>query len=182
MALPGDSRHSVSSSENIYDGNFCKECFCKVFFICLFRWDNSWWMITSSSCRGIRWAQQEYKLHNLKIISESFGRIQIRPFRFYFLCHTVTCKYDFWVIIYNNMWIKFSYLLGTRRYWRKVNLYRIDENKLSENLHGLCLLWPLARAVDLHSFFADPYPVFLNADPDPAVYLMRIRIQLKKTF
>ena len=39
-----------------------------------------------------------------------------------------------------------------------------------------------ARAVDLHSFFADPDPVFLNADPDPAVYLMRIRIQLKKTF
>ena len=31
------------------------------------------------------------------------------------------------------------------------------------------------RAVDPHSFFA-----FLNADPDPTAFLMRIRIQLCK--
>ena len=38
----------------------------------------------------------------------------------------------------------------------------------------------LIRAVDPHSFFADPDPdVFLNADPDPGALLMRIRIQLK---
>ena len=37
------------------------------------------------------------------------------------------------------------------------------------------------RAVDPHSFFADPDPtVFLDADPDPAACLMRIRIQLSK--
>ena len=34
------------------------------------------------------------------------------------------------------------------------------------------------RAVDLHSFFADPDPaVLLIADPDPAAYKMRIRNQ-----
>ena len=35
------------------------------------------------------------------------------------------------------------------------------------------------RAVDPHSFFANPYPdpvVLLNADPDPAAILMWIRI------
>ena len=37
------------------------------------------------------------------------------------------------------------------------------------------------RAVDPHSFFADPDPtVFLDADPDPAACLMRFRIQLSK--
>ena len=36
-----------------------------------------------------------------------------------------------------------------------------------------------ARTVDPHLFFADP-DVLLNADPDPAAYLMRIQIQLKK--
>ena len=37
------------------------------------------------------------------------------------------------------------------------------------------------RAVDPHSFFADPDPaVLLNADPDPAARKMRIRIQPKK--
>ena len=31
-----------------------------------------------------------------------------------------------------------------------------------------CTTWMGIRAVDLHSFFADPDPaVFLNADPDP---------------
>ena len=36
------------------------------------------------------------------------------------------------------------------------------------------------RAVDSHSFFADPDPaVFLNAYPDPAAFKMRIRIQFK---
>ena len=39
------------------------------------------------------------------------------------------------------------------------------------------------RAVDPHSFFADPVPdpaVLLNADPDTAAFLMQIRIQLNK--
>ena len=36
------------------------------------------------------------------------------------------------------------------------------------------------RAVDPHSFFADPDPaVFLKADPDPAAFKIRIRIQPK---
>ena len=35
--------------------------------------------------------------------------------------------------------------------------------------------------MDPHSFFADQFPaVFLNADPDPAAFLMRIWIQLAK--
>ena len=40
----------------------------------------------------------------------------------------------------------------------------------------------LGRAVDPHSFFADPDPAFfLNADPDQNEYgSMRIRIQLNK--
>ena len=39
----------------------------------------------------------------------------------------------------------------------------------------------LTRAGDPHSFFADSDPaVLLNADPDPAAFLMQIRIQLKK--
>ena len=37
------------------------------------------------------------------------------------------------------------------------------------------------RAVDPHSFFADPDPAFLlNADPDPAASKMWIRIQPKQ--
>ena len=37
------------------------------------------------------------------------------------------------------------------------------------------------RAVDSHSFLADPDPsVLLNADPDPAAFKIRIRIQLKQ--
>ena len=37
------------------------------------------------------------------------------------------------------------------------------------------------RAVDLDSVFADPHPaVHINADPDPAAFLMRIRIQPNK--
>ena len=37
------------------------------------------------------------------------------------------------------------------------------------------------RAVDPHSFFADlDLAVFLNADLDPAAFLIRIRIQLKQ--
>ena len=39
----------------------------------------------------------------------------------------------------------------------------------------ICTL-PAFRAVDQHSFFADP-AVLLKADPDPAVFLMRIRNQ-----
>ena len=40
---------------------------------------------------------------------------------------------------------------------------------------------PKHRAVDPHTFFADPDPaVLLNADPDPAAFLMRIRVQLNK--
>ena len=39
----------------------------------------------------------------------------------------------------------------------------------------------VTRAVDLHSFLADSDPAaFLNADPDPASFSVRIRIQLKK--
>ena len=39
----------------------------------------------------------------------------------------------------------------------------------------------LPRPVDPHSFFADPDPaVFLNADLDPAAFLMWIRIELKQ--
>ena len=39
----------------------------------------------------------------------------------------------------------------------------------------------ISRAVDPHSFFADPDPaVFLNADPDTAAFQMLIRIQLLK--
>ena len=42
-------------------------------------------------------------------------------------------------------------------------------------------IWSLfGRAVDPHSFFADPDPdpaVLLNADPDPAAFLLRIRNQ-----
>ena len=35
------------------------------------------------------------------------------------------------------------------------------------------------RAEDPHSFFTDPYPaVLLDAEPTPAPFLMRIRIQL----
>ena len=38
-----------------------------------------------------------------------------------------------------------------------------------------------ARAVDQHSFFADPDPAFLfNADPDPAAFSIRIWIQIRK--
>ena len=37
--------------------------------------------------------------------------------------------------------------------------------------------------MDPDSFFADPDPaVLLNANPDPAAFLMRIRIQLNKIF
>ena len=37
-----------------------------------------------------------------------------------------------------------------------------------------------ARAVDPHSFFTDPDPAYLfTADPDPAAFSIRIRIQLK---
>ena len=38
--------------------------------------------------------------------------------------------------------------------------------------------------MNLHSRYTDPGPdpaVFFNADPDPAVFLIRIRIQLKNT-
>ena len=39
------------------------------------------------------------------------------------------------------------------------------------------------RAVDPHSFVADPDPaVFLNVDPDPAALKMRIKIQLNFFF
>ena len=39
------------------------------------------------------------------------------------------------------------------------------------------------RAVDPHSFVADPDPaVFLNVDPDPAALKMRIKIQLNFLF
>ena len=41
----------------------------------------------------------------------------------------------------------------------------------------------LGRAVDPYSFFADPDPaVFLNADLDPAAFLMRFRIQFKSFY
>ena len=48
---------------------------------------------------------------------------------------------------------------------------------------GTTILLPslvIIRAAESHSFIADPNPaVFLNADPDPASFQMRIRIQFK---
>ena len=43
---------------------------------------------------------------------------------------------------------------------------------LSSLLIKSCKLRVKSRAVDPHSFFADPDPaVFLNADPDPEIFL-----------
>ena len=41
-------------------------------------------------------------------------------------------------------------------------------------------LFTWGRALDPHLFFPDP-AIFPNANPDPAAFLMRIRIQLKNT-
>ena len=61
-------------------------------------------------------------------------------------------------------------------------------HKLLCKIHDICppcllglhrIIRPFSRAVDPHSFFADPDPaVCLNAQPDPAAFSMRIWIQL----
>ena len=60
---------------------------------------------------------------------------------------------------------------------RRTNTCHVCMFLVANNLH--ISMMPSIRAVDLHSFFADPDPgVLLNADLDPAAFLMRIRIQL----
>ena len=71
------------------------------------------------------------------------------------------------------------------RIWRKklnsLELRVFNKIPVILILHFWCCL--ASRAVNLHSFFAGPNPdpaVFLNADPDSAAFLMRIRNQLNK--
>ena len=54
----------------------------------------------------------------------------------------------------------------------------MDEKALAEELERIEAATQVnrptytGRAVDLHSFYADPDPaVFMNADPDPAVFI-----------
>ena len=50
-----------------------------------------------------------------------------------------------------------------------------------ENKVGCILLVEISKAVDPHSFFADPDPaVIFHADPDPGAFSMRSGSSLKK--